>query len=302
MPSQVFGATNYGLQLSLVGEAYDQSLWHAIALGALASQEIPFGKVALIVSPVWFVDGGLDADTFNARFSYALYSEFCQNPQIPDPVKSYVRDRLEAQGVDEAHLYAAESTLPHDMVNNAVFSAIDDIHLRQDLASIRSRGISLVSDDPLEQPDFVSLREQALVDASKHVSTNDWGLEDAFYTRQLAPVLGSIENYRADETYSQTPEYDDLACFLDVAQSCGLQVMVIISPVHGDYYDYIGISQDTRVSCYEHIKTVCEEHGATVADFSSREYEKYFLYDIVHFGWTGWVDIEEALWNFAKEV
>jgi D-alanine transfer protein len=43
-------------------------------------------------------------------------------------------------------------------------------------------------------------------------------------------------------------------------------------------------------------------HGASakLADFSDREYEKYFLFDIVHFGWTGWIDVEQAIYEFAK--
>ena len=78
--SQVFGTTNYGLDLMLVGEAYDQSLWQTIALGALAQKEgLPRQKCALIVSPGWFVDGGEDASTFQTRFSYSLYQAFCES-------------------------------------------------------------------------------------------------------------------------------------------------------------------------------------------------------------------------------
>ena len=49
-------------------------------------------------------------------------------------------------------------------------------------------------------------------------------------------------------------------------------------------------------------KPVIQTHPtAKLADFSDREYEKYFLFDIVHFGWTGWIDVEEAVYNFAME-
>ena len=34
VPVGVFGENDYGLRCMLVGEAYDQSLWHAIALSA----------------------------------------------------------------------------------------------------------------------------------------------------------------------------------------------------------------------------------------------------------------------------
>ena len=47
---------------------------------------------------------------------------------------------------------------------------------------------------------------------------------------------------------------------------------------------------------------VADHEGAKLADFSDREYERYFLYDIVHFGWTGWIDVEQSIYEFAQEV
>ena len=143
--SQVFGTTNYGLDLMLVGEAYDQSLWQTIALGALAQKEgLPRQKCALIVSPGWFVDGGEDASTFQTRFSYSLYQAFCDNDAISDETKAYVRQRLGELGIDETKLDSASGSLPQDGLNRIVFSAFDDLSLRRDLQDVRVRGIERV--------------------------------------------------------------------------------------------------------------------------------------------------------------
>ena len=40
---------------------------------------------------------------------------------------------------------------------------------------------------------------------------------------------------------------------------------------------------------------------AEIADFSDREYVKYYLYDIVHFGTLGWTDANEAVYEFAMK-
>jgi len=37
------------------------------------------------------------------------------------------------------------------------------------------------------------------------------------------------------------------------------------------------------------------------ADFSDKEYEKYFLKDIMHMGWKGWVYFDEAVFNFYNQ-
>ena len=152
-------------------------------------------------------------------------------------------------------------------------------------------------------PDFGAMRAQAEVDGAAMSTTNEWGVEDSFYTKRLEPALVDAEGSRSDETYSNTPEYEDFACFLDIADACGIEVLVVIGPVMGPYYDLIGISADTRASCYDRIRAIAAEHESVqVADFSDREYEKYFLYDIVHFGTVGWTDVNEAVYNFATET
>ena len=299
VPAAVFGANDYGLRLMLVGEAYDQSLWHAIALGAYAREGVPRGKAVLIVGPGWFVDGGIDAETFGTRFSYSLYAGFCANGDIPSDVREYVRDRLLSLGVDETQVQANAGSLPQDALNAAVFGAIDDLKLRAGLADVRAGGMPL-AEGPVTAPDFAAMRKQALADGAAMSTTNDWGVEDGFYTNRLAPVLADAEGSRTGETYSDTPEYDDLACFLDVASACGIEVLVVIGPVMGPYYDHIGISAATRAACYDRIRAIAAAHdGVQLADFSDREYEKYFLYDIVHFGTLGWTDVNEAVYGFA---
>ena len=133
-------------------------------------------------------------------------------------------------------------------------------------------------------------------------TNNDWGAEDRFYSEQLQPALPSLKDARAEETYTNTPEYSDLDCFLKVCDACGVEPMIVISPSMGPYYDYIGISKDTRSSAYERIRTIVAKHShARLADFSDREYEKYFLHDIVHFGWLGWIEVEHSVYDFAME-
>ena len=242
VPGQVFGSADYGLRLMLVGEAYDQSLWHSIALGAYDGAGIPRGKVAIVVTPGWFTDGGMDSETFKTRFSYSLYRAFCANGSISDDVKRYVRGRLAQLGIEETQLNAAAHVLPQDFLNDFAFSALDDLKLRKDLVEVRGKGIDLVKTDEPEVPDFEAMRAEAQEMGAERSATNDWGLEDTFYTEQLEPVFDDLAGSRAGETYNDTPEYDDLDCFLDVADECGIEVLVVLAPEMGPYYDHIGIT------------------------------------------------------------
>lgn len=299
VPSQVFGTHNYGLRLMLVGEAFDQCLWHTMALGALADGGLPKNKVVLIVGLGQYTDGGLDNSSFGERFSYTLYQGFCANPAVPAEAKDYVRTRLAQQGIDATTVRAGMPQNPLEAIDGVVLGAMDDLRLRNRLAEVRAKGIPLATGE-VEQPDWEALRNEAIQTGEARSSSNSWGAEDEFYTKQLAPALESLAGARASETYTNTPEYDDLNCFLSVCDACGIEAMVMIEPVMGSYYDHIGISQETRNAAYQRIRDVVAAHPtARLTDFSNREYEPYFLFDIVHFGWAGWIDAQQAVYEFA---
>ena len=38
-----------------------------------------------------------------------------------------------------------------------------------------------------------------------------------------------------------------------------------------------------------------------MADFSNKEYEEYFLKDIMHLGWKGWVYLDDKVYQFYKK-
>lgn len=302
VPAQVFGANNFGIRPMLVGEAFDQALWHAIALGALADGGLPRNKVVLVVSLGEYTDGGLDDATFGERFSYTLYQAFCNNEAIDPATRDYVRGRLVEQGIDEATIRAANREDVLGVVDGAAFSLTDDLRLRGQLGGVRTSGIPM-AEGPVLVPNWDAMRQQALHEAQQRSTTNEWGAEDNFYTRELQPVLDQLAGARADETYTATPEYDDLECFLDVCDACGIEPLVIIEPCMGPYYDHIGITAETRSTAYRRICNVVAAHpSAWLADFSNHEYDRYFLFDIVHFGWTGWIDAERAIYEFAQGV
>ena len=300
VPSQVFGLHNYGVKPMLLGEAFDQALWAAIALGAYASTPIPRNRVVLIVGPGQYTDGGLDNATFKERFSRPLYARFCQNEKIPDGVKSYVRNRLRHQGIDEATIRAGAAEDPISMLNMVLYDFVDDLRIRRDLVEVREKGMEFPT-EPYALPNWQSLMYEAYQTGKEKGADNEWGLDDTFYNKQLKPQLAALKDSRSEETYTDTMEYVDLKCFLDVADFCGLESLVVIEPVCGPYYDHIGISKEVREGCYQKIRDEVANHpSARIADFSDREYEPYFLFDIVHFGCTGWVSAELSIYEFAE--
>jgi D-alanine transfer protein len=89
--------------------------------------------------------------------------------------------------------------------------------------------------------------------------------------------------------------------FLNVCKDLEIDVMLISIPVNGMWYDYTGFSKEDREGYYEKIRVISKDYNVRLADFSDKEYEKYFLRDIMHIGWKGWVYVDEAIYNFYQE-
>lgn len=303
VPAAVFGKNDYGIDLTYIGEAYDQSLWHVIAAGAYAaSGKVTERKVAIIVSPGWFEDGGLDAETFKLRFSYSLYRAFCNNDAISTDTKDYVAKRLKQLGIDDTTINAASGGMIQDRLNDLAFSTMDDLSLRSKLVDVRKGGVDTTNKTAADKvASFAELRKEAKQLGKEACTNNDWGIYDSYYEENIAGRIDELSGRKSAETYTDTPEYEDLTFFLKACKEVGFEPMVIVSPLNGYFYDMEGLSKKARKQCYSRIRTICKKMDVRIADFSDKEYEKYFLNDIVHFGWTGWVDVEEAIYEFAKD-
>lgn len=307
-PQAVFGESGAGVDMTYIGEGYDQSLWQAIAAGAYGSSgKVANKKVMIVVSPQWFFKGSGDENKFYTKFSYSLYRAFMQSELISDDVKSYVRGRCEALGIDEDKLAAASHDAPLDAVNDAAYATADSWRLRSELANIeslaplKSEARKAAEQDGTQgadgtEPDWDALLAQAQDEGQAACTNNDFGVYDEFWEKNHTFDPELFENF--DDAQS---EYEDLACFLEVCREVGFEPLVCILPVHGQWYDLSDVSSDDRQQYYDRIHAICDEAGASYADFSGYEYEKYFLCDTVHPGWKGWVRIEHAFYDFVSD-
>ncbi len=300
----VLGEGDAGVDMTFIGEGYDQSLWQAIAAGAYGtSGKVKNRKVMIVVSPQWFFKGSGDQSKFNSKFSYTLYRAFMQSDAISDETKAYVRQRCAALGVDSGKLAAASQDTVLDAANDLAFAAADGWKLRSQLANIdniapekSTTRLSSEASGTTTEPDWDALLASAQAEGETACTNNDYGIYDAYWEKNHTYDPELFQNFsEADD------EYADLECFLKVCAEVGFEPMVCILPVHGQWYDISSVSTDERQAYYAKIRSICEGAGVTYADFSGFEYEKYFLCDTVHPGWKGWVRIEHAFYDFVCE-
>ena len=152
---------------------------------------------------------------------------------------------------------------------------------------------------PASQVDWDAHLAQATQEGAA-ASSNDLNIEDNYYKTYVEPALEKSKGSMSTLDYSaDSPEYGDLNLFLEVAKAHGIEVMLISVPVHGKWYDYTGYPAERRAQYYEKIRQLAAQHGARLADFSSHEYDPYFLYDVMHLGWKGWLYVNQACVDFA---
>ena len=298
-PQKVFGESVSGVDMTYVGEAFDQSLWQAIAAGAYAPSS-KNRKVVLMLSPQWFFKGNGQQSKFSSKFSYQLYKGFLENDSISDDTKAYVRQRLEALSVEGTQIAAANDDTFVDAINDAAYQFSNDLRIRSKIdalvkgspknSQVRSAG------EPTGEPNWDALLSDAQAQGEQSCTNNDYGIHDAYWDKNSQYKSEQNQDFaHADD------EWADFRCFLKVCKEAGLEPLVVILPMHGSWYDEMGVTSDTRAQFYDQARSLCDEAGVAYADFSSCEYEKYFLCDTVHPGWIGWVRIEHAVYDFAND-
>lgn len=310
-PSYLFGNSGSGFKMLLFGKGYTQCIHHATAVGAY-SDILPDHKVVLILSPQWFSSAGLDSTAYASRFSESLYLQMMKNPMLSDALKQRITDRLQTllsadpKQLSRINLYEKEY-LGHNLnlfkaAEVALFRKFmdfkNDYVLSQELsAQPPSDGVPIKSSNI----DFDKLIKKAKAEGNRECTRNDFGIYDQYYDTYIKDSMAELKDSNVAESYAESPEYDDFRIFLDVCKELKIDPLVTIVPVNGRWYDYTGFPKEGRESYYKKIKDMCDEYGVQTADFSDKEYEKYFLKDIMHMGWKGWVYFDEAVYNFYNK-
>ncbi len=316
-PANVF--SNSDFHPMLIGAGYYQSLSHAVTLASIADS-LPVRKAVLIVSPQWFRKTGVVHQAYASRFIETHYAAAMANDRISDETKQYFSDRTrQLLDVDEKTLqrvklydrvfWEKSASWSETAREEFWLSFLDEKELFETMLLGKSSALKRAERTAAElavpadggEPDWSALLELAEQEGEQE-NQNPFYMNDDYYKR-LLPHLESKKDINADAVkgYQTGPEFEDLACFLQVCRELEIEPMLVIMPVNGYYYDYTGFPREAREAYYEKIRALAQEYGAETADFSDQEYTKYFFEDRVHLGKKGWVMVDESLYRFYKE-
>ena len=301
-------SSNFDLYQS--GRGNQQSLYHAIELAAVGPS-ITTKKVALIVSPQWFVSGGVKASQFQSVFSHAAWEAMLANPRL----SAGTRQRLIARvgslmpqlctfGASCATTTASEVQevvdAPYTVFTSRV-NALRDTYKGVDYRkAVTYTGAWQPGRQSMTTVDWVAEDAKATATGKAKVGKNPYNMDDVYYAKRIAPQLDKLKGQQAGVTYTSSVEYDDLQLFLDVAHDLGIDVMLISLPVNGTWSDFTGLPKVERYGFASNIRRIASANAARLTDLTVNAYEPYYFLDTLHLGWRGWLDVTRACWEFAR--
>lgn len=308
-PGNLFQGT--GIRPLLIGAGYYQSLFHATALTAL-EEEMENRKAVLILAPQWFRKSGVRPEAYASRFSEENYIDMLCNGKLSPETREYIIKRTHKllKNVDPTMDQRIRS-YEEQYLDENLQPVSSPMHSREKFVRLKNRTNIYLrykayelfhsSAPGQEEPDFTSLRAQAALDGEEACGGNEFYVKQSYYDNYIVHVMEEEKDSGIKTGYSVSPEYDDLECFLMTCRDLSITPLLIITPVNGYWYDYIGFPADAREDYYRQIREMADQYHARVCDFSDREYEPYFMEDTIHIGWKGWVDACEAIYGYAKE-
>lgn len=322
-PSYLFAGSPTGFTPFLIGHGGCQDLIHVLNV-ASKGQALRGRKVVVILSSQWFTPKGLSpsylAENFSALQTYYMLinnqlavgtkqqiaSRLLQFPYVAEnyPVLAKLLAHYGQADMKSRAINLIYSPLGHiEMAALELKDAINSVKLLQQI-NVNNHIDALQGKLPVPKPlplkPWAELSALATKAGQKAVTNNSFGIEDSYYLEYIKKDLAEDKGSAQSARLTASPEYQDLELLFNVLKQAGAKPMFVIVPVNGLWADYTGFSLSERQTYYHRVRQMVEQQGFQVADFSGHEYDPYFLKDIMHLGWKGWVLVDEAIDRFVQ--
>lgn len=318
-PSQIFEGKPTGFTPFLVGRGGTQDIIHALNMAALGDS-LKNKKIAVILSAQWFSPEGISPGYFSQNLSPLHVYRMLFNSSMSAETKNQLIKRLLAFPEAFAENPTLYTLLNHQLEPDKTPDFQDlslEVRGRMEMAALEAKD-ALKTIQVIRQlkPEYVARNITATAPAlppwqdiklkadqkgKAAVQNNQFGILDAYYSEYVQPKLTEKKNSDTKAAFYPSPEYQDLEILLNILQETKAQPLFIIVPVNGRWYDYTGFPREERRAYYERTEKIIKAKGFKVANYGNHEYDTYFLQDIMHLGWKGWVYIDESLDDFYHE-
>ncbi|NFG61140.1 MULTISPECIES: D-alanyl-lipoteichoic acid biosynthesis protein DltD [unclassified Clostridium] len=297
------------------GRSYSQHLHQISILGSQQQVDMEGKKVALILSLQWFLDeNGIDSGGFQANFSPVQFYEFLSNDKISKNNKNQYAKRICSLLTGNTQ-FGPERLYSKIYINDSFFYKIANIAfkpyfiVRKEMVKLKDKGLLYKKLRTLPQRkaiksgavDWNEEYKRAEEEGKSKVTNNEFMVYDYYYNNNLKNNVDSQKDANKNVDLMKSKEFEDYELYLDTCNELGIRPYIILMPTNGLWYDHIGIKKEERDNFYDKVQRMAEGRGFDVLNLKDEEYTPYFMCDVMHLGWKGWLKVDEELYKHFKE-
>ncbi|MDU5111024.1 MAG: D-alanyl-lipoteichoic acid biosynthesis protein DltD, partial [Clostridium sp.] len=306
-----FQGANY--DVSIYGRAYTQSLQHGTILSNISDLNKD-DKVAIVISAQWFGnENGINGNDFLVNFSEQQFYNFFNNDKINKDTKIYYAKRI-SELLSNSDEYGEEKIFANlyykdNLISNSVLAVLKPYYYSKEyLLGLKDKvqTIKLLKDCPdkteknLKSVNWEEEYTKAEEQAESKVTNNNLFVEDEYYDTYLRDKYDTLKDAWVDIDLLKSKEIEDYEFLLNTCKELGIQPLIILMPVNGLYYDHLGLTLEKRTEFYTEIEKMAKDKGFEVLNLQNKEYEKYYMFDVMHLGWKGWLTINEEMAKYFQ--
>ena len=311
-PKQLFNYSDFNILQ--IGEVDSQNIIHASILASIGD-EMPNKKVVLIESIQWFNRDGFSGKKLINKISKEHVYRTMTNPKIKQETKKKFIERLIELSVDDTELNNTFKTYKAAFVDGEFVPFISlSASVEAYLYSLKNRklfyerrekeNLSLKSGSAYSI-DWENLEKSEIQKNKTTTNNNQYGIDNQYYLRFIKDKYENLKdshNINNDPGYTDlnSAEYKDMELFLEIAKDLGVEVLVAVFPVNGKWFDYTGFTSERRKQTYTKILEIIKTYNIEVYDASQLEYEEDYMYDPIHIGVKGWINLQKRLLEFQN--
>ena len=307
-PKKIFNYEDFNIMQIGVGNS--QNIIHAATIGSIGN-DIRNNEIVMIQSIQWFDNkNGILKDAFLSRIS----SEHVYNTMANDKISKETKEKFINRVIELSSTnkvlnkkYRSYKKYFVEEQGNFItgeFLKLDNYFykLKNKYEFFKNKGRENYPLSGEKTPDYnwKELDEEVTEQAKERTNNNDYQIDNTYYDKYIKTKYDQLKNSSKNTKYDESKEYDDLDILLSIVKDLNLNMKFAILPANGKWSDYIGIDSEKRRVAYNNLKEIAKKNNIEVMDYSSKEYEEYYMYDAMHLGWRGWIDFERDLYKLKK--
>ena len=307
-PKKIFNYEDFNIMQIGVGNS--QNIIHAATIGSIGN-DIRNNEIVMIQSIQWFDNkNGILKDAFLSRIS----SEHVYNTMANDKISKETKEKfinrvIELSSTNKVLNKKYRSYKKYFVEEQGNFITGEFLKLdnyfyklknKYEFFKNKGRENYLLSGEKTPGYNWKELDEKVTEQAKERTNNNDYQIDNTYYDKYIKTKYDQLKNSSKNTKYDESKEYDDLDILLSIVKDLNLNMKFAILPANGKWSDYIGIDSEKRRVAYNNLKEIAKKNNIEVMDYSSKEYEEYYMYDAMHLGWRGWIDFERDLYKLKK--